>query len=480
MKRRPFVFVIVPALVVSLLFASCDTGGDRTDRSITRTPRPTRGADGAPPLKIGLVGTMTGPDGWRGEDAFEGADLALHVLNRSVQKEERAYELEVLDDGGDGARSLELLDDLLARGDTVGIVFAGPSEVLVDAEASLRRAEVPAILCYGDLYGGQQLSPHVFQASPPYSWQARDIARYIVRDRGYEKVGVMTEAGLLDGSLALRASMAALDGYAVDRVVDIAYQADVRAALNRMRKRQVEALILQGSPSTLERIYSELESMGARYRTTRAARIASLPRKKARKKRQRSGQWRPQLFGFDGMMSERTDAPPPGTMASETYARGAHYLPIPNFERFSRSFEAWWDATPRGYEQRAYDATLALGWAAERAGQGDVAEALERLRTKRYGGLPITFGPDDHVMVEEVTIGLWTVPYPDDRVREEIPDVLPWVPLARGFSINGETTDILTRDWRWLFRNPPPPGGPAPRFAKMRFGVTTSRSDPLR
>jgi hypothetical protein len=167
-------------------------------------------------------------------------------------------------------------------------------------------------------------------------------------------------------------------------------------------------------------------------------------------------------------------------MAAGTYARGVHYLPVPTFERFRRSFEAWWDAVPRGYEQRAHDATLALGWGVKRAGEGSTAEAMERLRSRRFGGLPVTLGPDDHLLVEEVTIGLWTVPFPGDDVREEPPDDFPWVPLARGFSIDGENTDILNKDWRYLFRDPPPPNGPAPRFTKMRFGVTTPHSDPLR
>lgn len=476
MTRRTLALVL--ALVVALV--ACEAGGDSNGPTIGRTPRASRGPDAMPPLKIGLVGTMTGPDGWRGEDAFEGADLALHVLNRGVGEDERRYELEVLDDGGDGARSLELLDDLLGRGDVVGIVFAGPPEVLVDAEGSLRRAQVPAVLCYGDLYGGQQLTPHVFQGSPPYAWQARDIARYIVRDRGYAKVGLLTEAASLEGTLASRASLAALDGYAIDRVVEVSYQADVGAALNRLRKRRVEAVIVQGQPLGLERIYDEIASMGSRYRNTRAARIASLSNRRIRKRRARADQWRPQLFGFDTMMSDRIDPPPPGTMAAGTYARGVHLLPIPTFERFVQSFKAWWDSEPRGYEQRAYEATLALGWAVERAGEDDIAPTLERLRSKRFGGLPVTLGPDDHLLVEEVTIGLWTVPFESDRVHSELPEDFPWVPLARGFSIDGDTTDILNQDWRWLFRDPPPRNGPAPRFRQMKVGVTTPRSDPLR
>jgi hypothetical protein len=467
-------------VALAIAFTACDSGGDRTDPSIVRSPRPSRGSEAMPPLKIGLVGTMTGSGGWRGEDAFEGADLALHVLNRNVGDGERRYELEVLDDRGDEARSLDLLGDLLRRGDTVGIVFAGPSRVLVDAEAALRRAKVPAILLYGDLYGGQQLTPHVFQASPPFVWQARDIARYIARDRGYEKIGVLTEAGTLEGSLASRAARDALHGYAVDRVVRATYQADVRPGLDRLRKQRVEALIVQGQPLVLERIYGEIAEMRATYRNSRAARIASLENRRIRQRRQRTGWWRPQLFGFDAMMNERVAPPPPGTMATGTYARGVHYLPIPSFQRFRRSFEGWWDSPPRGYEQRGYEATLALGWAAERAGDDDIAPALERLRSRRFGGLPVTLGPDDHLLVEEVTIGLWTVPFPGDRVGSDPPREFPWVPLARGFSINGETTDILSRDWRSLFRDPPPHNGPAPRFRKMKFGVTTPRSDPLR
>ena len=125
---------------------------------------------------------------------------------------------------------------------------------------------------------------------------------------------------------------------------------------------------------------------------------------------------------------------------------------------------------------------MAIGWAAERGGDGDLARSLERLRDERFGGVPVTLGPDDHLLIEESSIGLWTVPSPRDefRERDRLPKALRWVPLARGFSIDGETTDILDKDWEWLFRNPPPRGGPAPKFGKMKFGIGTGRTDPLR
>jgi hypothetical protein len=65
------------------------------------------------------------------------------------------------------------------------------------------------------------------------------------------------------------------------------------------------------------------------------------------------------------------------------------------------------------------------------------------------------------------------------RAAESLPEGLPWVPLSRGFSTDGETTDILPQDWDDLFRNAPPPGGPAPKVTSLRFGVRTKDKDPV-
>jgi hypothetical protein len=123
-----------------------------------------------------------------------------------------------------------------------------------------------------------------------------------------------------------------------------------------------------------------------------------------------------------------------------------------------------------------------IGWAALRTDRGgDVAATLERLRGARYGGLDITLGPDDHTAVEQTTIGLWTIPRAGITVpeRDRLPGSLPWVPLARTFSIDGERTDVLPQDWRALFSGPTKQNRPSPKFGRMRFGVTTPRSDPV-
>ncbi|HZK51853.1 MAG TPA: hypothetical protein VFD47_09855, partial [Actinomycetota bacterium] len=220
-------------------------------------------------------------------------------------------------------------------------------------------------------------------------------------------------------------------------------------------------------------------SMGVGYTGTADARVASAPRAQ-RRRRSGTRYWRPQVMALDLAISDETDQLiPVGMVASDTYARGVHYLPIPSFERFSASFEAWWAAIPTGWELRAYDSVQVIGWAAGNASEGDdLAEVLETLDGKRFGGLPVSFGPDDHTAVDEATIGLWTLP-PIDPSAPDSPR-LEWVPLARGFSINGQRTTVLPEDWRYLFTDPPPRTAPPPRISTMTFGVTSSRRDPIR
>ena len=106
---------------------------------------------------------------------------------------------------------------------------------------------------------------------------------------------------------------------------------------------------------------------------------------------------------------------------------------------------------------------------------------LESLDGERFGGLDVTFGPDDHTSVDQSTVGLWVIPRTNIHVRERrgLPETMPWVVLSRGFSIDGQDTEIPSKDWLYLFRNAPDPNGPPPKITKAKFGVATRRNDPV-
>ncbi len=448
------------ALISLSLLGACDAGSPDTDAALRRPISTPTGEDET--RIIGLVGTMSGDDMWRGEDAFEGADLAVHTLNRSVDEGRPLFQLVTLDDEGDPERATELVNELAANEDTVGIVYAGPPEGLPPAERALTVAGIPAVLCYGDLYSARLLRPHLFQASPPYLWQARSIARYLVNDRRDRRVGLLTEHGSLDGRIVVGSVVAALRATGDARITKVAYEVGSRpgpealaeGALQRLRRRRVQAVVVQGTPDLYANVH-------------RALRTMTTPR------------WDPQVVGFDNAVYPTVPQAGPGTVGADSYARGAHFLPIPSFKRFRDAFRDWWDGDePLGWELRTFDAASMIGWAAHRTRPGDdIATTLETLSGARFGGLDVTFGPDDHTAVDQTTIGLWV--RPRSAFTDLIPTTdLPWVPLARGFSIDGDRTSISNRDWKFLFRRPPPPHGPAPRTGRMRYAVTSPRSDP--
>jgi hypothetical protein len=456
---------------LALAFTACDS--DSPERAEPMR-RPVSSPSSADTTIIGLVGTMTGPDAWRGEDAFEGADLAVHELNRGSGPGQREYELVTLDDAGDPQRAIDHVMQLALAERTAGIVYAGPPEALPSAEAALEEGGVPAILCYGDLYSARLLKPNLFQASPPYLWQARRIAAYLYRDRRYARVGLLVPQNL-SGRTA-RASFVAAARRLGRRPAAIAtYRPDTESLLpqlNALKKARVQAIVVDGDAGAFAKTLGQLGSR-AKYVSTALAR------------RPRRGEWRPQVAGFDAALSPRLapGAVVPGTVVSDDYARGAHYLPVPSLRAFRVAFEDWWGEPPLGWERRAYEAGRMIGWATARADeeQVSVAEALASLRGRRFGGLDLVLGPDDHTTVNQPHVGLWVVPRPGATVPErgDLPESMPWVPLARGFSIDGETTDVAARDWRYLFRGRPAARGPAPKNVRWRFGVATPRSDPV-
>ena len=465
------------AMITCLLLASCQTDGGEGYRPRRGAASPTASDS----RLIALVGTLSGPDAWRGEDAFEGADVAVQVLNRKLPAGEPRFELVSYDDRGDAEVATRAVAEAVGRDRTKGIVYAGPTEGLPDAEEALAEAGIPAVIAYGDLYGARALSPHVFQASPSFLWQARRLASYLVKDRRFRRVGALL-GSTPDGSTAGEALEEGLRLAGGSPPILGLYPeegGDFDGALDRLEDAGVEAIVVHGDPSNVTTALEELQQRGSSYRTTAAARTVTAPR---RIRRRPGREWRPQVVGFSLTIAPRDVGVPAGTVASDSYARGAHYLPVPSFRDFRRAFSDWWDVLPTGWEQRSYDAVLAIGWAARTAGRGqDLAKRLEDMKGKRFGGLDITLGPDDHTFVEASTVGLWVVPRPIADVPERggLPERLPWVPLARGFSIDGETTDVLGKDWKYLFRNSPPAKAPAPRFGRMRFGVSTTRRDPV-
>ncbi|HLF70377.1 MAG TPA: hypothetical protein VI541_05415, partial [Actinomycetota bacterium] len=175
--------------------------------------------------------------------------------------------------------------------------------------------------------------------------------------------------------------------------------------------------------------------------------------------------WRPQVAGFAQMTA---DSPARGSVAVGDYARAAwQKVPVDSARGFVTSFSKRYHRRPSRDEVRGYDVVRLVDSLARGAARtDDPITALEKVDRKRFGSLPISLGPLDHVLPERDHLGLWT------REGGE------WEPLMRTFTSDLERTDVLEEDWSAFFPGADP-AGEAPFFRDAKLGITTERSDDI-
>jgi hypothetical protein len=181
----------------------------------------------------------------------------------------------------------------------------------------------------------------------------------------------------------------------------------------------------------------------------------------------------------------RTDLPalPPGTVAPGTYAWAPWARPIPRVREFRGSFEEAHGRRPVGAEQEGYDAVRLLVRALQKAdgrGGNRLVRALEGNRPKgpTFSALPLVLGPDDHTMTDETWVGLFAVAGAEEEAEPWL-EGIPWRPIIRTFTYDGERTVLHERDRRVFFpswrKN-----RPSPKFHRSRWGIATRAGrDPL-
>jgi hypothetical protein len=309
------------------------------------------------------------------------------------------------------------LREILVSGPPAVFVI-GAADAVAEARSEIEAAGVPVILVGGDLYTGRRLFRHAFQTAIPLRWQARVLARYLVVDRGHDRIAVVGDRAL--GAEALAEEGASPSGSPED--------ADAVLALGPARP-----------------------AVGV------------------------------QLAAANEAVLRRGLAPGSVVCLPYTWAGWADMLP--RVRRFRTRFGRAHGRPPAGFEQEGYDAVRAVAQALDRtsgAGGDALVRALEGFRDETYSSLPIRLGPDDHVLAEESQLGLIAVAGPGERPSPgEVLAEVPWRPVMRTFTTDGQKVNLLDRDKKVFF-----PGWkrrkPSPRYWKSRFGIVTRPDeDPL-
>jgi branched-chain amino acid transport system substrate-binding protein len=402
-----------------------------------------------------VVGSLTGPDAETDAPYLDGIRLAEVVVNRRGGVDGTPIELRTSDDRSDPAATEDLLREAVADRAAVAVLVVGAGRALVAARPEIEGSRIPVILLRGDLYSGQDLFRLAFQTSLPYRWQAAVMARYLVKDRRYDRVVQVTERGP-GAELARDAFQAAMaeEGSAPALRLPIFPASDV-AALAR-RSDGADAVVYFGGPR------------GGRRLARAVSRLADPPQFAASSDALQAG------FAEPAQVA-------PGTVAPYPYTWAGWAEPIRRVATFRALCRRELGHPPLGFEQEGYDAVRLVAEALERTeGQGGdrLVRALESSEEPVFSSLPIGLGPDDHLLLTDRQLGLFAVARPTEDAEPWAPSWAPWRPVMRTFTGNGERTTVIDRDKDVFF-----PGWharePAPDFWTARYGIVTRRRDPL-
>ncbi|HJV04585.1 MAG TPA: ABC transporter substrate-binding protein [Actinomycetota bacterium] len=344
--------------------------------------------------------------------------------------------------GGIAGRRLQLVpaSDLrfLRDPQVPAAVVVGAGERLTRSRPLVEAAGDPVIVVGDDLYSTRRLYRSVFQASIPELWQARALARLLVRDLRVRDVRLAL--GDPDTRAAYGAAFAE-EGAALGAVREVPAASEAGAVVIPGRPREVGPIV---------------------------RRIAGLRD--------------PPLIALSAEGLGISMALPPGTLAPYHYAWSGWAQAVPRARRFRRRFERMHGRLPEALEQEGYDAVRILAEALRSTGGGggeELIRALEAVRDRAYSSLPLRLGPDDHVLLPQGQLGVFAVARSGTEAPGEALAENPWRPVMRTFTYNGERVTIVRRDLRVFFprwRYPEP----APEFQRSRLGITSPAGVPSR
>ncbi len=198
----------------------------------------------AEPIKLGLVGPMTGPLAPYGEGVRDGALLAAAQINANGGIMGRQIEIIVLDNQANPQETITLVNRLIQRDNIVGLVGPVISATSSVAGPQVQRQRIPMITPTATAVGVTRVGDYVFRVCYLDDHQGLAGANYATNDLGAKKAGILYKAG--DAySVGLRDVFQEQFIAAGGEVIDVAYNAgdsDFSAQLTRLKNAEVEVV----------------------------------------------------------------------------------------------------------------------------------------------------------------------------------------------------------------------------------------------
>ncbi|MFI6335723.1 ABC transporter substrate-binding protein [Streptomyces sp. NPDC050535] len=223
------------AVVTAAVLSACSAPGESSDES---------GSDSGP-IKIAVVNAQSGQLSSLGDWEYKGAKLAVDEWNRKGGIDGRKIQIKLFDDQGDPTTGTNLARRIV-NDKYVAMIGTAESAVTIAMGPVLQQAKIPNITS-GQSDGLVALkSPYLFLNGPTSTTYDSTLAKYLVRDKGFQKVAMITNNGSFgkgEHDAFLKAAKDLGVTPSTDQVVTTD-QKDFSAALGTIRSKKPEVIFI--------------------------------------------------------------------------------------------------------------------------------------------------------------------------------------------------------------------------------------------
>ncbi|MDH6214376.1 ABC transporter substrate-binding protein [Streptomyces pseudovenezuelae] len=226
---------VCTAVVLTVALAACSAPGDSSSDS--------KASSG--PIKIAVVDAQSGQLSSLGDWEYKGAKLAVDEWNKKGGIDGRKIQLKLFDDQGDPTAGTNIARKLASE-KYVAMLGTAESAVTIAMAPVLQQAKIPNITS-GQSDGLVALkSPYLFLNGPTSTTYDSTLAQYLIKDKGYKKIAMITNNGSF-GTGEHDAFLKAAKGLGVspstDQVVTTD-QKDFSAALTKIRSKKPQVVFI--------------------------------------------------------------------------------------------------------------------------------------------------------------------------------------------------------------------------------------------
>lgn len=223
------------AVALTAALAACSAPGDSGNDS--------KASSG--PIKIAVVDAQSGQLSSLGDWEYKGAKLAVDEWNKKGGIDGRKIQLKLFDDQGDPTAGTNIARKLASE-KYVAMIGTAESAVTIAMGPVLQQAKIPNITS-GQSDGLVALkSPYLFLNGPTSTTYDSTLAQYLLKDKGYKKIAMITNNGSF-GKGEHDAFLKAAEGLGVSPSTDQVVTTDQKefsAALTKIRSKKPEVIFI--------------------------------------------------------------------------------------------------------------------------------------------------------------------------------------------------------------------------------------------